>query len=91
MFTYEDITSLPEGNYEIIDGEMVSVTPVGFRHGKLECMLSEVLMKHLGSKGYVAVGEIGIAITKKPMNFHFIYADFWVARTNFVCPCLCIT
>ena len=68
VFTYEDITSLPEGNYEIIDGEMVSVTPAGFRHGKFECMLSEVLRKHLGSNGYIAVGEIGIIITKKPFR-----------------------
>lgn len=68
VYTYDDINSLPEGGYEIIDGEMVAVTPAGFRHGKFECMLSEVLRKHLGSKGYVAVGEIGIIITKKPFR-----------------------
>lgn len=33
VLTYEDIHSLPEGNYEIIDGEMVPMTPAGFRHG----------------------------------------------------------
>ncbi|MEP9410450.1 MAG: Uma2 family endonuclease [Candidatus Brocadia sp.] len=68
VYTYDDINSLPEGNYEIIDGEMVSVMPAGFRHGEFECMLSEVLRKHLGSKGYVAVGEVGIIITKKPFR-----------------------
>lgn len=68
VYTYDEIDSLPQGNFEIIDGEMVSVTPAGFRHGKFECVLSEVLRKHLGSKGYVAVGEIGIIITKKPFR-----------------------
>lgn len=68
VLTYEDIHSLPEGNYEIIDGEMVPMTPAGFRHGEFECLLSEILRKHLGSKGYVAVGEIGILITKKPFR-----------------------
>ena len=68
VFTYDDMNSLPEGNYEIIDGEMVTMTLAGFRHGKFECILSEILRKHLGSKGYVAVGEVGIVITKKPFR-----------------------
>ena len=68
VFTYDDMNSLPEGNYEIIDGAMVTMTPAGFRHGKFECVLSEILRKHLGSKGYVAVGEVGIVITKKPFR-----------------------
>lgn len=68
MLTYENINSLPEGNYEIIDGAIVPVTPSGFRHGKFECVLSEILRKHLGSKGYVAVGGVGIVITKKPFR-----------------------
>ena len=68
LLTYEDIHSLPDGSYEIIDGEMVTMTPSGFRHGKFECVLSEILRKHLGSKGYVAVGEVGVVITKRPFR-----------------------
>jgi Uma2 family endonuclease len=68
VYTYDDINSLPEGSYEIIDGKMVAVTPAGFRHGKFESMLSEVLRKHLGRNGYVAAGEVGIVITKKPFR-----------------------
>lgn len=67
-FTYEDIGFLPEGNYEIIDGERKDMTPTGFRHGKLEGIFYELLRKHLGNKGYIGVGEIGIVITQKPLR-----------------------
>lgn len=68
ILTYENIHSLPEGNYEVIDGEIVPMTPAGFKHGKFECIFSEILRKQLGSKGYVAVGEVGIVITKRPFR-----------------------
>lgn len=68
VFTYNDVNSLPDGNYEIIDEEMVSMTPAGFRHGNLEGVFYELLRKHLGSEGYVAVGEVGIVIKKKPFR-----------------------
>ncbi len=68
VFTYKDVNSLPDGNYEIIDEEMVAMTPAGFRHGELECIFSEILRKHFGSEGYVAVGEIGVVIRKKPFR-----------------------
>ncbi len=68
IYTYDDMNTLPDGNYEIIDGEMIPMTPTGFRHGKFECALSGILKKHLGSKGYVAVGEVGVVITKRPFR-----------------------
>jgi len=68
VFTYNDVNSLPDGNYEIIDEEMVSMTPAGFRHGNLEGVFYALLTKHLGSKGYTAVGEVGIVIRKKPFR-----------------------
>ena len=68
VFTYDDITSLPEGNYEIIDGERHDMTPTGFEHGDLEAGLGELLRKHLKDKGYVAVGEIGVLIKRKPFR-----------------------
>ena len=67
-FTYEDIDSLPEGNYEIINGERKDMTPTGFEHGNLESIFSELLRKHLSGKGYVAAGEVGIVIKKKPLT-----------------------
>lgn len=68
VFTYEDINSLPEGNYEIIDGERKDMTPAKFYHGDLEGTLYEFIKRHLKDKGYVAVGEVGIVITKSPLR-----------------------
>lgn len=68
IFIYNDLDFLPEGNHEIIDGEKIDMTPAGFKHGKFESIFSELLRKHLGQKGYVAVGEIGIVITKEPFR-----------------------
>ncbi len=39
----------------------------------LNVFFSEFLRKYLGRKGYVAVGEIGVVITKKP--FRLMVAD----------------
>jgi len=68
IFTYEDINRLPEGNYEIIDGERRDMTPTGFEHGDIEARLGEVLRKRLRNKGHVAVGEIGVLINKNPFR-----------------------
>jgi Uma2 family endonuclease len=68
IFTYEDINSLPEGNYEIIDGERQDMTPTGFRHGKFEGLFYEILRKNFKDKGYVSVGEVGIVINKSPFR-----------------------
>lgn len=67
-FTYRDISRLPDGSYEIIDGERRDMTPTGFEHGRLESRLSETLSRHLKDKGYVAVGEVGILISKQPLR-----------------------
>ncbi len=67
-YTYEDLSSLPEGNYEIINGEKIEMTPTKFRHGKFEGIFFELLKKHLSHKGYVAVGEVGIIISKEPLR-----------------------
>lgn len=67
-FKYEDINSLPEGNYEIVNGERRDITPTGFEHGGLEGVFYEVLRRHFKDKGYVAVGEVGIVIKKRPLT-----------------------
>lgn len=68
IWTYEDINSLPEGNYEIIDGERVDMTPTQFYHGEYELSIGGFLKKHLKDKGYVAVGEVGIVINRNPFR-----------------------
>jgi len=68
VFTYDDIHRLPDGNYEIINGERHDMTPTGFEHGSFEGKFYELLTRHLKDKGYVAVGEIGILINKTPLK-----------------------
>lgn len=68
IYTYEDINSLPEGNYEIIDGERKDMTPTGFEHGDLEGILYEFIKRQLKDKGYVAVGEVGVVISRNPFR-----------------------
>jgi len=66
--TYKDIKNLPEGNYEIIDGEIVEMTPTGFEHGDYELNLASFLKNHLKDKGYISVGEVGVLISKNPLR-----------------------
>lgn len=68
VYTYEDINSLPEGNYEIIDGERKDTSPTKFKHGKLELKFARLLEDKLQQKGYVAVGEVGIVINRNPFR-----------------------
>ncbi len=82
-YTYQDIGHLPDGNYEIIDGERHDMTPTGFEHGRLEGIFFGLLTKHYGDKGFVAVGEVGIVITKTPLRIRA--ADVvYVNRNKFV-------
>ncbi len=66
--TFEDIKELPEGNYEVIDGEVKELAPTGFEHGEWEGELYTLLKHKLKGKGYVAVGEVGILISKNPLR-----------------------
>src|SRR3990170_8838379 len=68
IFTYDDIERLPEGNYEIIDGERYDMTPASFEHGDLEGKFYKLLTRHLESKGHIAVGEVGVLISKKNLK-----------------------
>jgi len=66
--TYEDIKNLPEGNYEIIDGEVKELAPTGFEHGEYELDLGSFLKNALKGKGYVAVGEVGVLVSRDPLR-----------------------
>ncbi|MBK7057823.1 MAG: Uma2 family endonuclease [Leptospiraceae bacterium] len=68
ILEYADIDSLPDGFYEVIDGEKKEMSPTGFLHGLMEMSLSQILEKHLSSKGYVATGEVGILIQRNPLR-----------------------
>lgn len=67
--TYYDLQNgLPDGHYEIIDGEVKEVTPTGFLHGKWEGEIYSKLKEVLNDKGFLAVGEVGILISKEPLR-----------------------
>ncbi len=67
--TYHDLQNgLPEGHYEIIDGEVKEVAPTVFLHGKWEYLIAKTLEEQLGDKGFLAVGEVGILISKEPLR-----------------------
>lgn len=82
-FKYEDLFLLPDGNYEILDGERIDMTPTGFRHGKIEFKMAKLLEEKTGNKGHVAVGEVGIVITKNPFKLRaadVVYIDKETSR-----------
>ncbi len=66
--SYRELEKLPEGNYEVIDGEVVELAPTGFEHGEYEGELYTLLRNALKDRGYVAVGEVGILISKEPLR-----------------------
>ncbi|MBI5187776.1 MAG: Uma2 family endonuclease [Nitrospirae bacterium] len=67
-FIYDDLDHLPEGNYEIIDGERRDMSPTGFIHGLIESGLAKLLRDYFGNRGYVVVGEVGVVIKKFPLR-----------------------
>ncbi len=44
VLEYEDIHALPDGFYEVIDGERIEMSPTGFLHRLIK--MSEVLANH---------------------------------------------
>jgi len=68
IFTYDDIHRLPDGCYEIIDGERRDMTPSGFEHGNIEGKFYALLARHFMNKGHVAVGDVGILINRNPLR-----------------------
>ena len=68
VYAYQDINHLPDCNYEILDGERHDMTPTGFGHGRLEGIFFSLLTKYYGDKGFTAVGEVGIVISRTPLR-----------------------
>jgi len=57
--------------------------PSGFKHGKFKFKIANVLEEKLKEKGYIAVGEVGILITKNP--FRLSAADI-IYTSKATCP-----
>ncbi|QJA06250.1 Uma2 family endonuclease [Thermosulfurimonas marina] len=69
-YTYRDLLEgrLPSGLYEIVGGEVVRMAPAGFVHGDWEGEVYYRLKQLLGHKGWLAVGEVGLVISKEPLT-----------------------
>ncbi len=74
VYTYEDVLkgTLPEGLYEIVNGEVVKMAPTGFEHGDYEGRFYWLFNLKLKAKGYYSVGEVGILIRKKPLTIRAV-------------------
>ncbi len=68
--TYRDLLegNIPSGLYEIVHGEVVEMAPAGFLHGDWEGEIYFRLKELLKNKGWLAVGEVGIVISREPLT-----------------------
>ena len=70
LITYEDYLegNLPEGLYEIVNGEVVEMAPTGDWHGYFETSIASFLKEKSKKKAWVLVGEVGIVLKKNPLT-----------------------
>ncbi len=68
--TYRDLLegNIPSGLYEIVKGEVIEMAPAGFIHGDWEFEVASRLKRLLKDKGWLAVGEVGIVISREPLT-----------------------
>ncbi len=70
LLTAEDLEQLPDDGryYELLDGELVEVTPPGPRHGRAVTRTSSVLDSYASERklGYVVSGNPGIILRRQP-------------------------
>ena len=85
-YTYNDIDYLPEGTFEIIEGEKITMSPTGFEHGECELRLGAFLSNALKDKGYVSVGEVGVLIQKAPLKIRAADIVYISKKKNLVKP-----
>lgn len=67
-YTYDEIDNLADGLYEIIDGIKVDVSPTGFKHAIIAGKIYRFLYDRLAKQGFLAIGEVGILISRSPLR-----------------------
>ena len=69
-YTYEDVLkgTLPEGLYEIVNGEVVEMAPTSFEHGGYEGDIVYYLKEKARKKAYIVCGEVGLITSKNPLT-----------------------
>jgi Uma2 family endonuclease len=67
LVTAEELERSPDRWFELVEGRLVRVSPVGFRHGKVVMNLGFLLMQHPDARrlGYV-VTEVGFKLASNP-------------------------
>jgi len=70
LYTYQDLIEgkLPEGLYEIVNGEVVEMAPAGGWHGGYEASLVYYLKQKNKKKAHILCGEVGVLIKKEPLT-----------------------
>lgn len=69
LITGEQLLAMGDiGPCELIDGEIVAMSPTGFLHGDVELQLARLLADYVDANdlGRVATGEVGIYIARDP-------------------------
>jgi Uma2 family endonuclease len=69
LVTAEELERRPEDDYryELVEGRLIRMSPVGYQHGAVVARLMFLLMRHLESthQGYVAT-EVGFKLASTP-------------------------
>src|SRR5262245_24574572 len=69
LVTAEELERRPEDDYryELVEGRVIQMSPVGYQHGTVVAQLMFLLMRHLEGRdqGYVAT-EVGFKLASKP-------------------------
>lgn len=69
LVTAEELLAMPRGEHsELIAGEIVMMTPAGWKHGRIAVKISTLLENHAAKKGLglVLSGEAGFVISRDP-------------------------
>src|SRR5699024_6306246 len=81
--------NLPAGLWELIDGELVEVSPAGRRHARLVAALIYRLMAHVSPSrlGEVLTPDVGIVLAEHPLMIRvpdtgFVRADRLAGETD---------
>jgi Uma2 family endonuclease len=69
LLTADDLARLPreDRRYELVQGRVVRMTPVGFRHGRIVVRVAALLDRHVRGHGLGAVlAEVGFTLGTNP-------------------------
>ena len=70
QLTAEDLYAFPDdGNrYELVEGELITMPPAGYGHGRVELTVGSRLLAFVRERGLgeVVVGDVGFVLARRP-------------------------